>query len=192
MAGLAADLALALELADLADAVALRHFRRADLASRRKPDRSLVSAVDVEAEEALRRHLGRRRPADAVVGEELGGPAAGEARRRWLLDPLDHTANFVRGVPAFASLVALEDDGEVTVGVVSAPALGSRWWAARGAGAFADGRRIAVSAVSRLDEAHVSFAAPLHRWAGLGRLEGGWRSPPGPASPTAPAASGPR
>ncbi|MEV5575624.1 inositol monophosphatase family protein [Spirillospora sp. NPDC052269] len=154
------DLAVALSLADLADDITLRHFRRADLAVRTKPDRSPVTEADTETEQALRALLARRRPADSVLGEEEGGT---QGSRCWLLDPVDHTANFARGIPVFATLIALVEDGEPTVGVVSAPALGHRWWASRGAGAFADGVPAHVSPVNDLADASLSFAA-LDRW----------------------------
>lgn len=155
------DLDLALALADRADEITLRHFKRAGLAVKSKPDRSLVTEVDTEVEAALRGMLAERRPRDGFLGEEGGGTTAGG--RRWIIDPLDHTSNYVRGVPVFATLIGLEEDGEVTVGAVSAPAMGRRWWAARGQGAYADGMRIHVSGIDELSEAHVSYAA-LHRW----------------------------
>ena len=150
-----ADLALALELADLADRIALRRFRAADLVVETKPDLTPVSEADREAEQAIRRRLEQDRPADAVMGEEYG--LAGEGERRWILDPIDGTKNYVRGVPVYASLIALEQAGEIVVGVVSAPSLGRRWWAARGDGAFADGKPIRVSAVRDLTDAHYCY-----------------------------------
>lgn len=154
------DLAVALRLADLADEINLHHFRRTDLAVQVKPDRSLVTGADTATEAALRAFLGEHRPDDTVLGEEEGGTLG---PRCWLLDPLDHTANFARGIPVFATLIALVEDGEPTVGVVSAPALESRWWASRGHGAFADGDPIRVSRVDDISDAAVSIAA-LHRW----------------------------
>ncbi|MEV4255385.1 inositol monophosphatase family protein [Spirillospora sp. NPDC049652] len=154
------DLALALGLADLADDITLRHFRRTDLGVRAKPDRSPVTEADTETERALRTVLACERPGDTIVGEEEGGT---QGPRCWLLDPVDHTANFVRGIPVFATLIALVQDGRPTVGVVSAPALGRRWWASLGGGAFADGEPIRVSAVADLADASLSFAA-LDRW----------------------------
>ncbi len=158
-----ADLALALELADLADAATLPRFRAADLAVSAKPDLTPVSDADRAAEVAARRRLEEARPADGVLGEEMGatpgspGSPGGPLGRRWVLDPLDGTKNYVRGIPVWASLIALEEGGEVTVGVVSAPALGRRWWAARGLGAWADGHRIRVSAVADLADAQLSY-----------------------------------
>ncbi|MFC4910804.1 inositol monophosphatase family protein [Actinomadura gamaensis] len=154
------DLAVALALADLADDVTMRHFRRAGLVVRTKPDRSPVTEADTETERALRAHLAAHRPDDSVLGEEQGGT---QGPRCWVIDPVDHTANFARGMPVFGTLIALTEQGRPTVGVVSAPALGRRWWASRGQGAFADGTRMRVSAVDDLSEATLSFAA-LHRW----------------------------
>ena len=108
----------------------------------------------MEAE--LRRRLATERPNDAILGEEEG--TSGEGLRRWILDPIDGTRNYARGVPVWATLIALEDDGVLRLGVVSAPALGRRWWAERGHGAFADGGRVTVSSVMVVEEAVLSFA----------------------------------
>lgn len=145
------DLALALALLDEADRIALPPFRAGSVAAERKADRTTVTAVDRAVERALRARLAAERPGDAVLGEELGGSEG--ARRRWVLDPVDGTEQYVRGIPVWGTLVALECEGEPVVGAVSAPALGRRWWAARGEGAFADGRRIEVSRVDRLEDA---------------------------------------
>jgi histidinol-phosphatase len=157
------DLALALELADLADELTMQRFRAADLAVETKPDMTPVSEADRRVERALRERIAAARPGHGVVGEELGEDAAGAATR-WILDPIDGTKNYVRGIPVFATLIALERDGGLAVGVASAPALGRRWWAARGQGAFADGRPIRVSRVADLGDAQLCHA-------GLG----GWR-----------------
>ncbi len=155
------DLALALRLADAADAVTLPRFRAADLRVSAKPDRSPVTDADTAAEEVLRELLTVERPADAVLGEEGGGSVAGAARG-WVLDPIDGTKNFSRGMPVWATLIALAVEGEAVVGVVSAPALGRRWWGAVGEGAWtSDGagaapRRITVSAVGSLGDAYLS------------------------------------
>ncbi|HEV7680114.1 MAG TPA: inositol monophosphatase family protein [Candidatus Dormibacteraeota bacterium] len=149
------DLRLALRLADIADAITMAGFRGEDLRVETKADRSPVTDVDRRTEQALRSHLGAERPGDAVVGEEYGESGAGG--RRWFLDPIDGTKNFVRRIPVFATLIGLEQDGEIVVGVCSAPALHARWWAARGMGAFESGRRIRVSGVSQLAEAHLSY-----------------------------------
>ena len=153
------DLALALELADLADDVTLGRFLAADLAVEAKPDRTWVTEADRAAEIALRQVIQASRPGHAVVGEELG--AEGDGPWRWVLDPIDGTGNYVRGVPVFATLIALQHEGEGVVGVVSAPALQRRWWAARGEGAFAahgdDVRAIRVSGVADLAQAHLAY-----------------------------------
>lgn len=149
------DLELALRLADAADALSLPHFR-SGVAIETKADLTPVTEADRAVEAELRRILTGERPDDAVLGEE--GGAAGTSRRRWVLDPIDGTRNYARGIPVWATLIALEEDGIVQVGVVSAPALASRWWAVRGAGAFASGTPIHVSAISRVEEAVLSFA----------------------------------
>lgn len=155
------DLALALRLADTADAITLDRFRAVDLRVTSKPDRTPVTDADTAAEDAMRRILAAERPDDAVLGEERGGTARGRGRC-WVLDPIDGTKNFSRGMPAWASLIALTVDGEPVVGVASAPALGRRWWAAAGAGSWTSDvgggppRRIAVSGVGDLSDAYLS------------------------------------
>jgi histidinol-phosphatase len=166
---LADDLALAHRLADAADAITLERFRAQDLRVEAKPDLTPVSDADLAVEDAVRRLLAAERPGDAVLGEEHG--STGEGPRQWVVDPVDGTKNFVRGVPVWATLVALLVDGRVEAGVVSAPALGRRWWAARGLGAFADGQPIRVSSVGRLADAHLSYSS-LTGWEQQGRLEG--------------------
>jgi histidinol-phosphatase len=131
---LEAWLAFALEAADLADEISLRHFRR-DLEIATKPDRSFVTEADQAIEREIRARIADRWPGHGIVGEEYG-TSAGDAPIRWYLDPIDGTHNFMRGVPLFGLLLALERDGELQVGVVSAPALGMRWWARRGGGAW--------------------------------------------------------
>jgi histidinol-phosphatase len=143
------DLALALKLADAADAITTRSFQ-STFTVRTKADRTPVTEVDEAVERALRDTLERERPDDGIVGEEFG--ARGDAARRWIIDPIDGTKNFIRGIPVFATLIAL--DGQV--GVVSAPALGRRWWAARGEGALCNGHRIRVSTVDTLAEAMIA------------------------------------
>jgi histidinol-phosphatase len=134
-AALRADLELALLLADRADEVTMAAFRRSDLRVETKPDLTPVTAADQAAEEIVRAGLAAARPDDAVLGEEHG--TTGGGNRRWIVDPIDGTKSYVRALPVWATLLALEVDGVITVGVVSAPALGRRWWAARGLGAFA-------------------------------------------------------
>jgi histidinol-phosphatase len=152
---LTADLELALRLADAADVISLPHFR-SGLAIETKPDLTPVTEADRAVEAELRRLLASERPDDAILGEEEGAVGAGS--RRWILDPIDGTRNYARGIPVWATLIALEEDGVVQLGVVSAPALTRRWWAERGAGAFASGEPIHVSAISRVEEAVLSFS----------------------------------
>jgi histidinol-phosphatase len=148
------DLRFAHELADAADAVTLARFRALDLRVETKPDLTPVSEADRAAEEAIRALVAELRPGETVLGEEFGDDG-GDVR--WIVDPIDGTRNYVRGIPVWATLIALERGGVVEAGVVSAPALGRRWWAARGEGAFAgDGERIHVSAVERIEDAAVS------------------------------------
>jgi histidinol-phosphatase len=160
------DLALAITLADAADALTMAGYRSSDLVVHTKPDLTPVTEVDQAVERALRDMLAVQRPRDAVIGEEYGDDST--AGRRWVIDPIDGTKNYVRGVPVWATLIALiEDTGEITVGVVSAPALQRRWWAATGHGAFTQGpedtepRRIAVSEVRDLADASVSVSDPI-------------------------------
>jgi histidinol-phosphatase len=164
------ELSFALELADLADDISLSYFRQASLRVERKPDDSPVTEADTRIEQRIRERIGATWPTDAVVGEEFGTTGGG-ARRRWILDPIDGTRKFVRGMPGFATLLALEDAGDMVVGVVSAPALGRRWWAARGEGAFADGQPIRVSRVADLSNAHLAHGA-VEGFVSTGRLPG--------------------
>jgi histidinol-phosphatase len=149
------DLDLALRLADAADAISAPHFRT-ELAIETKPDLTPVTAADRAVEAELRRILAAERPDDAVLGEEEG--AKGESPRRWIIDPIDGTRNYARGIPVWATLIALEADDLVHLGVVSSPALGRRWWAERGGGAFASGEAIRVSAIASVEEAVLSFS----------------------------------
>jgi histidinol-phosphatase len=169
-ATVAQELALALQLADEADAMTLARFRAVDLVVQTKPDLTPVSEVDLAVEAALRRRLAEARPGHAVLGEEGGqdaGRGGGPDGRQWILDPVDGTKNYVRGVPVWATLIALKDQGRTLVGVVSAPALGRRWWASRGGGALADGSPIRVSGVASLDDAMLSYAS-LSGWESRG------------------------
>ena len=149
------DLELSRRLADAADAISLPHFR-SGLAVEVKPDLTPVTEADRAVEAELRRILAEERPGDAVLGEEQG--AAGSGARRWIVDPIDGTRNYTRGIPVWATLIALEVHGVVQVGFVSAPALGRRWWAERGSGVYANGEPIHVSAVSSIEDAVLSFA----------------------------------
>ena len=157
-----ADLALALALADLADGIALPRFRALDLAVRTKPDRTPVTEADEAVERAIRERLAEARPDDAILGEEEGERGSEPQRpspRRWVVDPIDGTKNYSRGIPVWFTLLGLEVDERVEVGVASAPALGRRWWARLGDGAFANGEPIRVSAIGAVEDAVVSFAA---------------------------------
>jgi histidinol-phosphatase len=149
------DLELALRLADAADELSLPRFRTG-IAFETKPDLTPVTEADRAVEAELRRLLAEARPDDAVLGEEQGATGAGE--RRWIVDPIDGTRNYARGVPVWGTLIALEEAGSVRLGVVSAPALGRRWYAERGVGAFAGDERVGVSSVSRVEDAVLSFA----------------------------------
>jgi len=166
----------------------MARFLAMDLVVETKPDLTPVSDADREVEKVLRDIVSAVRPGDSVIGEEFG--QTGEAIRRWIIDPIDGTKNFVRGVPVWSTLVALSEgdpasDGEVVVGVVSAPALGRRWWAARGTGAWVapagiasaatgsassfEPRRLTVSGVTSLADASLSFSG-VGGWAERGRL----------------------
>ena len=150
------DLALALAFADTADAISLGRFRASDLIVETKPDRTPVTEADRAVEEAIRERLASERPGDGMLGEEFGVTAG--AGRRWIVDPIDGTRNYSRGIPIWATLVALEEDGVIRLVVVSAPALERRWWAERGAGAFVNGDPIRVSRVAEVEDAVLCFA----------------------------------
>jgi histidinol-phosphatase len=177
MAGYADDLALAHLLADTADSISVARFRALDLRVESKPDLTPVSDADTAVEKAIRSTLARARPRDGVLGEEYGmsSPAAGSGTRHWVIDPIDGTKNFVRGVPIWATLIALMDGDVPVAGLVSAPALGRRWWGATGLGAYA-GRhqrtatKIKVSEVRRIADASFCYSS-LSGWAESGRLE---------------------
>ena len=150
------DLVLALEAADAADAISMARFRAADLEVRTKPDRTPVTEADEAVETEIRRLIQLARRRDAILGEEHG--VTGKSRRRWIVDPIDGTRNYSRGIPVWATLIALEEDGEVLLGVVSAPALGRRWYAERSGGAWAGDDRVRVSSVRRVEDAVLTFA----------------------------------
>ena len=143
------DLAFALSLADDADTIAMARFRAADLHVETKPDLTPVSEADRLVESTLRGRIAQERPGEAVLGEEEGG----EDTSGWILDPIDGTRNYTRGIPVWATLIAYAEH----IAVVSAPALGRRWWAERGSGAFADGESIHVSGVARLEDATILY-----------------------------------
>ncbi|MDA4895815.1 MULTISPECIES: inositol monophosphatase family protein [unclassified Microbacterium] len=166
------DLELALRLADAADAQSLPRFDAADLTVSLKADHSHVTDADLATERAIRAILQAERPEDGIFGEEYG--AEGGTHRQWIIDPIDGTANFLRGVPLWGTMIALAVDHKPLVGVVSMPALGRRWWAGAGLGAWTgtevEPRRIHVSDVSSLDEASVSFQS-IAQWDEAGHLD---------------------
>jgi histidinol-phosphatase len=167
------DLRLAHVLADDADSTAQARFKALDLHVMTKPDLTPVTDADKSVEEGIRRTLSRARPRDAVLGEETG--STGHSQRRWVVDPIDGTKNFVRGVPVWASLIALVVDEEVKVGVVSAPMLNRRWWAMSGGGAWTGKSLLRASAcqvsdVSRIEDASLSYSS-LNGWDERGRLD---------------------
>jgi len=167
------DLRLAHILADDADSLTTNRFKALDLHVVNKPDLSPVTDADKTVEEGIRRTLSRARPRDAVTGEEQG--SSGHGQRRWIVDPIDGTKNFIRGVPVWATLIALAVDDEVVVGCVSAPQLNRRWWASKDGGAWT-GRSLLkasackVSDVSRLEDASLSYSS-LSGWEERDRLD---------------------
>lgn len=168
------DLELALQLADAADSITIDRFEAENLVVESKPDLTPVSDADVACERRLRELLADARPDDEILGEEFGGDAVFSGRQ-WVIDPIDGTKNFVRGVPVWATLIALLEDGKPTVGVVSAPALSRRWWASQGQGAFRRTtlggreriRKLAVSQVSDIADCSISNSS-LSGWAERG------------------------
>ncbi|MCR2825297.1 inositol monophosphatase family protein [Microbacterium sp. zg.Y909] len=170
---LSEDLAFALRLADAADAVSMTRFDAPDLDVRTKADASHVTEADLATERAIRQLLEAERPDDGVFGEEYG--SSGDAARQWIIDPIDGTANYLKGIPMWTTLIALVIDGVPRVGVASQPALGRRWWAATNLGAWTDvpggtPRRLRVSGVDSLAEASVSFQS-LSQWDQAGHLD---------------------
>lgn len=167
MSTIADDMALALELADQADTLTMDRFGALDLHVETKPDLTPVTDADRGAEEALRASLAAARPDDTVFGEEFGGTTT-LTGRQWVIDPIDGTKNFVRGVPVWCTLIALLEDGVPTVGVVSAPALARRWWAGLGQGAFGSfsgaTRKLSVSGVTDLASASLSYSDLTTGW----------------------------
>lgn len=173
-----ADLELALKLADIADGISLERFYSQDLVVETKPDATPVTDADRSVEAALKEVLKAQRPEDSLIGEEYGSTGEnlhGKGSRTWIIDPIDGTANFMRGVPVWATLIALAVDGKPVVGVVSAPAMGRRWWAAPGVGAHTkhiDGRtaELQVSKISDLEHASLSYNS-LKLWDENGMLD---------------------
>jgi histidinol-phosphatase len=164
------DMALALRLAEQADAQTMDRFGALDLRVDTKPDLTPVTDADQGVESMIRDVLSNERPDDVILGEEFGGTAV-FAGRQWVVDPIDGTKNFVRGVPVWATLIALLDDGVPVVGVISAPAMGRRWWAGRGEGAFTSfggrSRRISVSGVEHIASASLTYSDLTTGWDGL-------------------------
>ena len=172
-ASLADDLALALRLADAADAISIDKFRSRELHIDVKPDRTHVTEADLAVERAIREIIANERPGDGILGEEYG--VEGDSRRQWIIDPIDGTANYLRGVPVWGTLIALAVDGVPVVGVVSSPALGKRWWAAKDAGSWlsengAEPRPLRVSGVAELSDASISFQS-IAQWDAAGYLD---------------------
>ena len=168
------DLTLALRLADAADAASMPRFDAPDLEVRRKADTTHVTDADLATESAIRDILEAERPDDGVLGEEFG--TSGDSVRQWIIDPIDGTANYLKGIPMWATLIALAVDGIPRVGVVSQPAIGRRWWGATGLGAWtmnqdASPRRLHVSAVDVVADASVSFQS-IEQWDESGHLDG--------------------
>ncbi len=167
------DLALALQIADAVDAVTMAGFGPNDIPFAHKDDESPVTEIDRDAESTVRDVLERKRPADAVLGEEFGTKGGGP--RQWVIDPVDGTKNYMRGIPVWATLIALLDEGKPVMGVVSAPALGMRWFAAKGDGAWKgkgvkDAKQIYVSEIAEVKQATISHAS-IHAWEKAGRFE---------------------
>lgn len=167
ISGLALELALGLCLADAADAVSLAGFETRTFSVSRKSDNSEVTEIDRATESVIRAIIGVERPEHSIYGEEYGSSGDVDAPYQWVLDPIDGTTNFVRGVPVWATLIALVSRGTPVLSVVSAPALGFRWWASIGAGAFFNGAAMRVSNVASVAEAHVS-TTPNTGWAAVG------------------------
>jgi histidinol-phosphatase len=166
------NLEFALILADAADEISLARFRALDLNIETKPDRTPVTDADRAVEAKLRDLIAEHRPNERVIGEEFAN--SGDSDRVWIIDPIDGTANYLRGVPIWASLIALRVKGELVTSVVSAPALGRRWWATKGEGAFTqdvDGsvRQIQVSKIAELENASISFNS-IRQWDNAGLL----------------------
>ena len=170
---LADDLQLALSIAKKANEQSMARFRALDLEITTKPDRSPVTDADKSVENIIREQLSKQRPNDSIIGEEFG--TSGDSERVWIIDPIDGTANFLRGVPVWATLIGLRVDGEYVLGVVSAPAMHRTWWAAAGHGAFTEDvdstvREINVSSVKNIADASFSFSS-IELWQQSGQIE---------------------
>ena len=185
-------LAFAMELADVADDITMRYYRAGGATEvKEKADRSLVTLADLEVEAELRRRILERFPTHSILGEEEGTHAGTEASARWIIDPVDGTNSYGRGIPIWATLIAFQRDGVSAVGVASAPALGTRWWAGRGLGAYraslpygggaVGGERIHVSSIETVADAQLlygSFRLTLNAWGGRAAelLQSAWRA----------------
>ena len=168
------DVRLAHLMADDADSLSMSRFKALDLQFSAKPDNTPVTEADTAVEESIRRTLARTRPRDAVHGEEFSD--TGESSRRWIIDPIDGTKNYLRGVPVWATLIALEVDGKIVASVVSAPALGRRWWASEGGGAFTgrsilNATELRTSRVAEIADASLSYSE-ISEWVESGRGQG--------------------
>jgi histidinol-phosphatase len=161
-------LGFALELADGADTIAMRHFRR-DLKIDRKPDRTYVTQADTGIEKALRERIEQRYPDHGILGEEFGSTAGRDTR--WIIDPIDATHSFMRGLPMFATLIGLERAGEMVLGVISAPAMRERWHAVRGGGAWSGRRQLRVSSIASLADSQIFYASRT-AFAAVGKTAG--------------------
>ena len=168
------DLRLAHLMCDDADSLSMNRFRAIDLQSSSKPDDTPVTEADTAVEQSVRRTLARTRPRDAVHGEEFDD--TGESLRRWIIDPIDGTKNYLRGVPVWATLIALEVEGRIVASVVSAPALNRRWWATEGGGAFTgrsimNATELRVSRVEEVSDASLSYS-DIAEWVDAGNGQG--------------------
>jgi histidinol-phosphatase len=179
------DLNLAIELAEIADAISLARYQAIDLVVETKPDLTPVTDADKAVESAIRSELAKRRPTDLIVGEEFGRPNLDGANYYWVIDPIDGTKNYLRGVPVWATLIGLVNPAnEVVAGVVSAPALGRRWYGADGKGAFVkfnnESKKISVSNVAKLSDASLAYSDLVgwgeHRQAFIDLQERVWRT----------------
>jgi histidinol-phosphatase len=169
MSGLAELLQVALRASDDADAISLSGFTSRSFGVSRKADNSEVTDIDRATEQAIVASLTSARPDYGIFGEEYGVSGPADAEYQWVIDPIDGTTNFVRGVPVWATLIALVHNGIPVLGVVSAPAMGFRWWATQGGGAFFNGTRIHASATATISEAHVS-TTPNAGWHAVGGI----------------------
>ncbi len=155
------DLHFAIDVLKQAEQILLHYFQTG-IEAKQKSDGSFVTKADQEAERLIRESIAKKYPDDSILGEEEGHSKSGKVgnTRKWIVDPLDGTYNFTRGIPIFSSLLALEEDGEITLGIINAPAVGDTFWASAGGGAFKNGQAISVSAIDRLDASQFNFGSP--------------------------------